>query len=72
MMNEPDFLSQNAERLDRDATLAWFRDRFYEAKERGAAWARQSVHPEKGWLLFEAWKARPEDEGEQRWQVTGQ
>jgi hypothetical protein len=69
-MNEPDFLSQTAEPMDQEARLAWFVDRNAEAKERGATFGRASVHPEHGWALFEAWKVRPEHEGEQRWQVV--
>jgi hypothetical protein len=69
-MGEPDFISQNAEPMDRDTRLAWFAARNVEAKERGATFGRASIHPEHGWALFEGWKVEPEDQGAQRWQVA--
>lgn len=74
---EPTIISQNADGLTGDAARAWFNKGFQLAKRAGARHARCSVHPEKGWLLFEAWPEAPKVngelcEGEPRWQIAAQ
>lgn len=70
-MSEPDFLSQCADPFaDDDARHKWFHERAAEAKAKGATWCRYTIHPERGWTLFEGWKVRPENDGEPRWQIA--
>lgn len=71
MSEEPDFLSQNGELFTREDQLRWFHDKTAEAQAGGAVLARYSIHPDiPGLALFEAWKQRPNDQGDIRWQLT--
>lgn len=43
------------------------------ATQEGATFARVSTHPDdESLILFEAWKTKPEDQGELRWSLTTQ
>jgi hypothetical protein len=71
MSHEPDFISQCGEPLTESARLEWFMSRAREAEDAGAVLARYSVHPDiPDLILFEAWKVRPADQGEIRWQLV--
>jgi hypothetical protein len=72
-MGEPDFLSQTAEPMTPAERSMWFQARAREARASGAAHMRATVHPDdENLLLFEAWKVRPDDEGEPRFQFSPQ
>jgi len=68
-MSEPDFLSQTADAKTDEERKAWYAARTQEANAQGAAWHRYSFN-NAGWLLHEAWKERPADEGPTRWQIS--
>lgn len=71
--NEPDFISQNGDVLTDAERNAWFRERAKEAQEQGATMGRYSIHETiPNLALFEAWKVPPADQGEIRWQLTGE
>lgn len=67
-MSEPDFVSKTDEPMTPDERMAWLRKRVDEANANGAVFHRASVHPDMSNLtLHEAWKVRPDDQGEPRW-----
>lgn len=69
---EPFFIRQCGDPLpDGVLPIDWFSARCEEARKEGATFARYSIHPEmENLLLIEAWKERPADQGEIRWQLT--
>lgn len=68
---EPEFIAQNGEHLTAEQRRQWFRSRTEEAKAEGAVLCRYSVHETMpNLILFEAWTARPSDQGEPRWQIS--
>ena len=68
---EPDFIWQTAEAYTDEAKRAWWQARGAEAKDAGAVLVRCSYHPTvSGLILCEAWKARPSDQGDIRWQLA--
>lgn len=60
---EPKYIAQVHTPPDRQA---WVRRKVYAAKLRGLEFFRVSF--DEDLLLFEAWKERPDDQGEPRWQ----
>lgn len=71
MSDEPDFISQCGELFNDSDRIRWFRQRTKEVKSQGAVLCRYSVHEQiPGLVLFEAWKQRPEDQGDIRWQLV--
>ena len=68
---EPDFLSQCGEALTPGQRREWFRFEAFQAEEKGATFHRYSVHPDiPNLILYEGWKERPDEQGEQRWQFV--
>lgn len=69
---EPFYIAQTAEKMTGDERYSWFARRTAEAKHEGAKWCRMSVDDadRPTMCLFEAWRERPADEGEPRWQFT--
>lgn len=69
---EPDYLAQTAEPMTPDERREWFRSRAREAGAQGCVHGRMSVDDAENptMALVEAWKVRPSDEGEPRWQMV--
>lgn len=53
-----------------DGRKLWLEEQVEKARSEGATWGRASITDAGDGLLFEAWKKRPEDEGEPRWSLT--
>lgn len=71
-MNEPFFIAQTSEPEHLADPQSWFRAQGEKAHAEGGTWPRYSVDKigaPPTILLFECWKERPEDEGEQRWSI---
>jgi hypothetical protein len=67
---EPGFISQSSKQFDEPARLDWFRTCARSAAEKGATFHRFSIHPDiPNLILHEGWKARPDDQGPQRWRL---
>lgn len=67
---KPDYLAQTGEcrtAVERDA---WIKARVDEAKAEGCRHGRMSYDEEHNLYLVEAWKERPDDEGEPRFQFA--
>ena len=70
MNEEPEFLSQTGDPMTQEQRMEWFRWRAADAAERGATFHRFSIFPEMPHvILHEGWKARPQDQGEPRFQM---
>lgn len=72
---EPFFIDQHNEQMDKTQREAWIEDQTAKAAEQGANWSRLSWLPPKGTpeiFLFEAWKVRPENEGKPRFHLSKQ
>lgn len=68
---EPDFISQNADLTVEAEQHAWFQREAEEYRGRGATHFRFSTDTTTPNLcLVEAWKKRPANEGDPRWQLT--
>ena len=66
----PDYIAQTAEPMTQDERFEWMRARTKEATAEGMTHGRFTLHPTiPNLLLVEAWKERPADEGEPRWQM---
>lgn len=70
MPTEPDYLAQTGEHKTPQEQREWIKQRGNEAKQQGCVHARYSWSDAHGLLLFEGWKAPPDDEGEPRFQLT--
>lgn len=66
-MSDPDFVAETFDAYDYTHALQWWKGMVDHAKSRGCTWPRFSWDDERRGLLFEAWKERPENEGQQRW-----
>lgn len=71
MSDEPFYVRQTAEQMTEDEARRWFHEAAEEACQGGAKWARYTVHPDiKHLMIVEAWRERPDDEGEPRFALT--
>ena len=70
---EPDFIAQTAEPMSKSERRRWFEERGGEFSRQGATHFRLTAHETiQNLLLLEAWKVRPEDEGEPHFQFAAQ
>lgn len=67
---EPEYIAQSADTADGAERQTWVEFHFGSAKARGCAFFRATFDDERNWVLFEAWKERPENQGEPRWQIA--
>lgn len=68
---EPYYLAQTAEPMDDQQRWAWYEDHARRAEAAGCTWRRYTIHPDRPELvLIEAWTARPDNEGEPRFQFA--
>ena len=67
---EPDYLAQTGDFKVPVAGQHWIRERSFWARKIGCRHIRASWSPEHELLLIEAWKVKPDDEGDPRWQLT--
>jgi hypothetical protein len=68
---EPDFVAQNGDALTREEHDAWVKRCVETATAEGCTHARWTKHDQIPHLfLVEAWKVRPDDEGEPRFALT--
>lgn len=71
---EPQFIAQTADVSGADDAFRrqWIKDRIKDARDYGMTWPRVSWKHEgsKLIILFEAWKTRPDDEGDPRFGVA--
>lgn len=73
MSNEPFFITQCNEPMTPDQRRTWIEGQAKESKQQGSTFARVTVWPpnsEPEIILFEAWKERPEDQGEPRFHLS--
>lgn len=71
MREEPEFISQTAEQMTPDERRMWCRKQARDAEEKGATFHRWTMHDEiPNLILYEGWKAKPEDQGDPRFQLV--
>lgn len=61
---EPDLIVINKSGLQGGQARDWFSDQATKAAKKGMRHARASVHPKRGWLLYEAWMDAPMCDGQ--------
>jgi hypothetical protein len=68
LTSEPFYIRQSCAPRTSDEKRAWLESCAAESRAQGATFARASHHPDNcDLLLFEAWKARPDEQGPLRW-----
>ena len=70
-VTEPDHVVQNSMVYSLETGQAWMRSEWEQAELIGMHWVRVTVNPNMStmWLL-EAWKIKPEDEGQPRFRMN--
>lgn len=70
--NEPAFIAQTSGLTTPEERQAWIIQQLNRAYKDYATFWRATIHPERrDILLIEAWKARPKEQGEPRWNSLG-
>lgn len=69
-IQEPDYIAQVEQKPE--LHRAWWRERAIDAAAMGCTFSRASYMQDRWrhFAMFEAWKVRPDDQGEPRWQIT--